>query len=75
MTARKTNNHRDRLREDAHQIGDDLRRLGGHAKEMTAERVSVIKDSVQTWVQAKPLQSFLIVAGAGFLLGWFSRRR
>lgn len=74
MTVRKMNNHRGRLREDAQQIGEDLRRLGGHAKEMTAERVSGLEDSVQTWIRARPMQSFLTVAGAGFLLGWFGRR-
>jgi ElaB/YqjD/DUF883 family membrane-anchored ribosome-binding protein len=73
MTVRKTNHHR--LREDAHQIGEDLRRLGGHAKEMTTDRLSGMTASVQTFVQEKPWQSFLIVAGAGFLLGWLGRSR
>jgi len=70
------------MRQDAQRIGDDLRKLGGHAKELAAdakdyakERVASVPDTARDYIQERPLQSLAIALGIGALLGLLLFRR
>jgi ElaB/YqjD/DUF883 family membrane-anchored ribosome-binding protein len=70
------------LRQDVQRIGDDFRRLGGHAKELAQdatvyarERAAAVPDLTRTWIQDRPLQSLAIAVGVGALLGLLLFRR
>lgn len=70
------------LRQDVQRIGDDFRRLGGHAKELAQdatmyarERAAAVPDVTRTFIQDRPLQSLAIAVGIGALLGLLLFRR
>lgn len=78
---------REQLREQASAVKEDLRKLGRitreAAKDVAGEyadegkkKYEDLEDRAVTYIREKPLQSVLIAAGAGLLLGYlFSSRR
>ncbi len=80
------------LKSSASQIGNDLRELGGKARDAAAEsfenlrgqageyyeqgreRAREMEQSLEQYVQEKPIQSLLIAAGIGMLLGILWKR-
>lgn len=70
------------LRQDVQRIGDDFRKLGGHAKELAAdardyakERVANVPETARNYIQERPLQSLAIALGVGAILGLLLFRR
>jgi len=64
------------LRQDVQRIGDDFRKLGGHAKELATDardyakdKVANVPDSARNFIQERPLQSLAIALGVGAVLG------
>lgn len=60
--------------ESASHAVDDLRERGSEALHSGKERAVEAKQSLDSYITEKPLQSVAIALGAGFLLGIFSRR-
>jgi ElaB/YqjD/DUF883 family membrane-anchored ribosome-binding protein len=72
---------RDQIREQAGAVGEDLRKLGGMVRdaakdmaarhlEQTGKTYGEIEERVTGYIREKPVQSVLIAAGAGVVLGW-----
>ncbi len=80
-------NAKEQLRDQASAVTEDLRKLGRitreAAKDIAGEyldegkhKFEELEDRAVTYIREKPLQSVLIAAGAGLLLGYlFSSRR
>ena len=72
----------DHLHDAAVGLTDNLRDVAIGARDMAAEKYKKSRDAAVRWehdleshIAEKPLQSLLIAAGVGFLLGMFWRRR
>jgi ElaB/YqjD/DUF883 family membrane-anchored ribosome-binding protein len=71
----------EQMRETGREIGQTAQNLTTQGKEMAAEYYEQGRDQVIAWqeqlekqVREKPLQSLLIAAGIGLLIGLFNRR-
>jgi ElaB/YqjD/DUF883 family membrane-anchored ribosome-binding protein len=84
--ATQPNDHMEELREKSERVKNDIRELGGAAKEVAGEKFDQwYKDGRDKAVQLtkglekrisdNPFQSVLIAAGVGFLAGLLIRRR
>lgn len=74
-------NHTEEFREAATAARENVREMGGAARgiaadqiEYLAEEIDALKAGLATRVEHKPMQSLMIAAGAGVLLGLFLRR-
>jgi ElaB/YqjD/DUF883 family membrane-anchored ribosome-binding protein len=72
----------DQIHDTAVGLTDNLRDVAVGARDMAAEKYKKSRDAAMRWehnieshIAEKPLQSLLIAAGAGFLLGMLWRRR
>ena len=59
----------------AGEVYDDVRRQTGEFVEARKQRATEFEDQIVEYVRQKPLQSVLIAAGAGALLGFLLTRR
>jgi ElaB/YqjD/DUF883 family membrane-anchored ribosome-binding protein len=59
----------------AEEAFDEARRHAGDYVERTKQQVTEFEDQIVEYVRQKPLQSVLIAAGAGALLGFLLSRR
>lgn len=67
-----------RMAERGERVGHKLDELSSEAQELMErgrERAQVVKDSVSSYVQDRPMKSMLIAAGVGLALGALLARR
>ncbi len=62
------------VRDAAREKYDELRETAGEYYEQGRQRAEEWEHSIESYVQEKPLQSLVIAAGVGLLLGLFWKR-
>ena len=63
------------VRDTATQQYDQLREQAGDYYEQGRQRALEMEESLEQYVQEKPIQALLIAAGIGAVLGWLWKRR
>lgn len=78
---RRESDHREDFREAASDARDDVRRMGSAARgvagdeiDRLADEIDELRDGLASRVEQRPVQSLLMAAGAGVLVGLFLRR-
>jgi ElaB/YqjD/DUF883 family membrane-anchored ribosome-binding protein len=85
-TTRSNRSSTEEFREKASQVGQDIRELGGAAKELAAEKLDhwykdgrekavELEKGFEKQIREYPLQSVIIAAGVGFVAGYLLSRR
>ncbi len=69
------------LSDRAHEAVENLREVAGQVREAASEQYSHARQTAREWeqslehyVQEKPLRAVLMAAGVGFVLGWVWKR-
>lgn len=76
-----TGGKREQVRESARKVGEGIGEMGDVAKkaaleaaEMSKEKASALVGEIEQFVRDKPVQSVLIAAGVGVVVGLLLRR-
>jgi ElaB/YqjD/DUF883 family membrane-anchored ribosome-binding protein len=86
MKSAAAHDHMEELREKTERVKDDIRELGGAAKEVASEKFDQwykdgrdkavqLSKGLEKKIAERPFQSVLIAAGVGFVAGLLFRRR